>query len=733
MTDIEKHNSKDDDSLEEKENLLDSFLSNLQAFESEAPANVEVSSKELAIINPSDYPEIEIDRATEEKIKELQTISRRIEDKDDQSAIPAVIPQGKNYEVDYKNCLNDDQLKAIITLKGPLLVIAGAGTGKTRVIVHRLSYMIENGIDPHKILLLTFTRKAANEMMNRAETLLNGKSLKGMIGGTFHSFASYVLRKHANMIGLHPKFTIIDQSDSEDTIDLIRTELKYNSAEKKFPKKGRIQEVISIARNCNTSIKDVIDKQFDGLIEFEKDIELIAKGYAQYKKICNILDFDDLIEFLRNALRDHSAFRKKMQDQFQYIMVDEFQDTNIPQKEIIDFIAEKHQNIMVVGDDAQSIYAFRGANLENILRFPEKYPDCRVIKIQHNYRSSQNILEFTNSILGNAVIGYKKKLFSDYDYNTLPIVKKFYSQEEEAEFIVNKIIDISEKNIAYKQIAILNRADWHNRFIQTELLKKNIPYVVIGGFKFNERKHVKDVISYLRIILNPTDAVAWHRVLKLVSGIGVTIASSIIKHLLTNKGKITFDTFEGKRFYNDLKKMQEMLLAISGAHVSLTEKIEIIRKYYAPILEAREHDYKSRLLDVDVLSELAKKYDDLEKYLSDFALDPPNKNAAGKSKPLIDENEDDSAITISTIHSAKGLEWNTVFVPHALDGMLPSNRVKNIEELEEERRLFYVACSRAKEQLFVTYPHQVSTYNAYFTWPSRFLAEIGTGKYLFDT
>lgn len=732
MPDIEKQNNGNN-GLEEKEHLLNSFLSNLQIFESNTPANVEVSSVDLADITISDYPMLEIDSATETKIKQLQLISRNIEENNHQSAIPAIIPQGKQYEVDYKKCLNDDQLKAIITLKGPLLVIAGAGTGKTRVIVHRLSYMIENGIDPHKILLLTFTRKAASEMINRAQTLLNGKSIKGMIGGTFHSFASYVLRKHANMIGLHPKFTIIDQSDSEDTIDLIRTELKYNTAERKFPKKNRLQEIISIARNCNSSIKDVIETQFDGLLEFVKDIELLAKGYAQYKKICNILDFDDLIEFLRDALRDNQSFRKRIQDQFQYIMVDEFQDTNIPQKEIIDYIAEKHQNIMVVGDDAQSIYAFRGANLENILRFPEKYPNCRVIKIEHNYRSSQNILGFTNSILGNAVIGYKKKLYSDYDYNTLPIVKKFYSQEEEAEFIVNKIIDISEKNIAYRQIAILNRADWHNRFIQTELLKKNIPYVVIGGFKFNERKHVKDVISYLRIIINPTDAVAWHRVLKLVSGIGVTIASTIIKHLLTNKGNVTFDTFEGKRFYDDLKKLQDMMQAISGPAISINGKIEIIKKYYAPILEAREHDFKSRLLDVDVLSELAKKYDDLETFLSDFALDPPNKNAAGQTKPLIDESEDDSAITISTIHSAKGLEWNTVFVPHALDGMMPSNRVRNIEELEEERRLFYVACSRAKEQLFITYPHQVSSYNAYFTLPSRFLAEIAPAKYLFDT
>ncbi len=524
----------------------------------------------------------------------------------------------------------------------------------------------------------------------------------------------------------------MDQPDAEDTVDLIRTELKYNSQDKRFPKKARIFEIISSARNRNISVREVIEKDFSGLFDYIADIELIFSGYSQYKTICGVFDFDDLMDKLRDSLRDNESFRMIVQDSFDYVMVDEFQDTNVVQKEIVDFIAAKHRNIMVVGDDTQSIYSFRGANFENILRFPESYPDCKIVKIEHNYRSNRPILNFTNDIIRTARFGYRKQLFSDVEAAYLPIVRRFQDQEEEAEYIVKQIRNLMEKDVPLNQIAVLNRADWHNRYIQIELNKHDIPYVVVGGFRFNERKHVKDIIGYLRIMFNPSDAVAWHRALKMVAGVGAVTAAQIIKYILDEGGTIQFKTFEGKRFYADLKNLQQALEAASNKRMSVSGRIEILKNYYAPILEAREIDYKMRLLDIDVLIDLAAKYDDMHTFLSDFALDPPNKGVAGQSAPLIDEGEEKGKLTLSTIHSAKGLEWHTVFVPHALDGMFPSNRAVTIEDMEEERRLFYVACSRAKDQLFITFPSYVASFNAYFTYPSRFLVEMNKDLFKFE-
>jgi DNA helicase II / ATP-dependent DNA helicase PcrA len=613
----------------------------------------------------------------------------------------------------------------------PILVIAGAGSGKTRVIVHRVSYLIEKGVDPQAILLLTFTRKAANEMLERVETLLQDKNVSKVTGGTFHSFANYVLRKYANMLDLPPNFTIIDTSDSEDVIDLIRTELKFNTKEKKFPKKSRIYDIISYSRNKKSSIKDIIRTQYSGLEDFIADIELIYSGYSRYKKASRILDFDDLMDILSEQLKTNQRFREIMQNAYQYVMVDEFQDTNAVQNEIVHSIAGKHRRLMVVGDDSQSIYAFRGADYENILRFPQVYPDCIVIKIEENYRSNQNILDFTNCIIDNAKIGYRKKLFTKIQNQHIPIIQRVYRQDDEAIFIVNRIMELIEQGVPLNQIAVLNRADWHNRYIQAELNKRGIPYVVVGGFKFNERMHVRDVVAYLRISYNPSDAVSWHRVLKYVGGVGQVTASSVISTIQASKDHFSFEAFKQRKFYQELYALGTMLAKASQPEYTLTQKIGIISDYYAPLLKAREEDYLNRMQDIAVLIDLSKKYQSLDRFLSDFALDPPSKRIADQTTPLIDEGEEKEKITVSTIHSAKGLEWYAVFIPHALDGLFPSNRATNIEEMEEERRLFYVACSRAKEELYITFPRNIYSYDAFFHMPSRFLIEIDKSKYVF--
>jgi DNA helicase II / ATP-dependent DNA helicase PcrA len=712
--------------------LLDSFLKQITGPISGQPKTGPDDFKDINSIELKDYPEMEISDELDRKISELQQIAVSIEKKN--------IDEGSlghhnlsKLKVNYLSALNPAQLAAVLITEKPVLVIAGAGSGKTRVIVHRVSYLIERGVDAQSILLLTFTRKASREMLDRVETLLQDKRVGNVTGGTFHSFASFILRKYSNMLNLPPNFTIIDASDSEDIIDLIRTELKYNTKNKKFPRKERIYDIISYSRNKNTTISSIVHEQYTGLIDFIPDIELIYSGYSRYKTLSKILDFDDLMEILRDSLRDNLRFRENLQKQYQYVMVDEFQDTNIVQKEIVDYIARKHRRIMVVGDDSQSIYAFRGANYENILRFPETYPECVVVKIEENYRSNQKILDFTNSIIDNARIGYKKKLFTRNLRLSIPIIRRVYDQQEEAVFIVDRIMELSEQNIPLNEIAVLNRADWHNRYIQVEMSKRGIPYVVVGGFRFNERMHIKDIISYLRITYNPSDAVAWHRVLKYIGGIGQVTAGSIISDFHNSNDPFSFEVFKQRKFYDELIMLGKMLAKASQPEYTLIQKVEIIIEYYAPILKERADDYYIRMQDIAVLSDLSRKYKDLDKFLSDFALDPPSKRVADQTKPLIDEGEEDGKVTISTVHSAKGLEWYAVFIPHALEGMFPSNRATNIEEMEEERRLFYVACSRAKEELYITFPRSIYSYDAVFHLPSRFLVEIDKEKYIFNT
>ncbi len=711
--------------------LLDSFLKQITGASSLPSKAGTEDSGDITAVEWSEYPEMETSEELDRKISELQKIALSIESRDAGDEGPWQ-QDFTRFRINYPGNLNPAQLAAVLMTEKPVLVIAGAGSGKTRVIVHRVSYLIETGVDAQSILLLTFTRKASRGMLDRVETLLQDNRVGNVTGGTFHSFAAFILRKYSNLVGLPNNFTIIDASDSEDIIDLIRTELKFNTKDKKFPRKERIHDIISYARNRNASISNIIHEQYTGLIDYIPDIELIFNGYTRYKTLSRILDFDDLIETLRDRLRDNLRFRESLQKQYQYIMVDEFQDTNIVQKEIVDFIAEKHRRIMVVGDDSQSIYAFRGANYENILRFPETYPECIVIKIEENYRSNQKVLDFTNSIIDNARIGYRKRLFTRNSRQTVPVIRRVYDQQEEALFIVDRIMELSEQNIPLNEIAILNRADWHNRYIQVEMSKRGIPYIVVGGFRFNERMHIKDIISYLRITYNPSDAVAWHRVLKYIGGVGQVTAGSIISDFHNSGNPFSFENFRQRKFHEELTLLGNMLAKASRAELSLNQKVEIIIEYYSPILKERADDYYTRMQDIAVLTDLSRKYRDLDKFLSDFALDPPSKRVADQTKPLIDEGEEDGKVTISTVHSAKGLEWYAVFIPHALEGMFPSNRATNIEEMEEERRLFYVACSRAKEELYVTYPRTVYSYDAVFHLPSRFLLEIDRDKYIFS-
>jgi|WetSurSiteA1Bulk_404760.scaffolds.fasta_scaffold00063_22 DNA helicase II / ATP-dependent DNA helicase PcrA len=722
--------SKHDPGINRNE-LLDRFLGQIMPREPEnrtLSANLEnVGFNELST---DIFPALPVSTKLEKKISELQRIAGSIEKRVPDLRLITHIDFSR-LKVNYAHTLNPAQLAGVVSTDKPVLCIAGAGSGKTRIIVHRVSYLIEKGVDPRAILLLTFTRKAAEEMLQRVETLLQDKNVGKVTGGTFHSFSSHVLRKYANMLNLPPDFTIVDNSDSEDIIDLIRTELKFNSKDQRFPKKGRIYDIISYSRNRQSTIRDIVLRQYSGLEEKIPDLELIHSAYTRYKKASHILDFDDLMEDLNESLKTNPKFREIMQDTYQYIMVDEFQDTNAVQNEIVMAIAGKHRRLMVVGDDSQSIYAFRGADYENILRFPQVFPECVVVKIEENYRSNQQILDFTNCIIDHACIGYRKKLFTRQVSRHMPVVHRAFGQDDEAVFIVDRIMELIETGVPLNQIAVLNRADWHNRYIQAELSKRGIPYVVVGGFRFNERMHVRDVVAFLRLTFNPYDAVSWHRVLKYIGGIGQITASNVISSIQSNSNRFSFDAFKQKKFYDELHEMGVMLSKASQPVYSLAQKLDIIRDYYTPLLKGREDDYLQRMQDIEVLVDLSKKYKDIDRFLSDFALDPPSKRIADQGTPLIDEGEEAGKITVSTVHSAKGLEWYAVFIPHALDGMFPSNRATDIEEMEEERRLFYVACSRAKEELYITLPRNIYSYDAFFHLPSRFLVEIDRDKYIF--
>ena len=668
------------------------------------------------------YKKPELSEETQDAYSRITEITEGIENK------PSLTGDQDRWKgkltIPYRSDLNDQQLAAVTIVDGPLLVIAGAGTGKTRTIIYRVAYPLERGIPPDSILLLTFTRKAAGEMLSRVDTLLEGALSAHILGGTFHSVANFLLRKYSGLLQISPHFTILDTGDSEDVVDLFRKDALKKSGEKMFPTKQRIYEIISKSRNIGVTLGEVLDDEFTALKDRIGEIEAITDSYHRYKAENNLLDYDDLIEVFLTFLRTRQDFAGRIRNRYRYIMVDEYQDTNRIQRELVETLAEEHRNVMVVGDDAQSIYAFRGATFENILRFPETYPDCRIVKIERNYRSKEDILGFTNDIVGNFRIGYKKNLFSRFSEPGKPVIMRFYEPENEAEWIVNRVIELRENEIPLSRMAVLYRASFHSNHIQAELTRRSIPYVVYGGIKFAERRHVKDIVAYLRLSSNPYDAPAWNRVLKLLPGVGNVIAYRIIQHIRESDGLLDTASFSKRSWLPELETLKDVLEEASRETNRPAEKLSILKGHYAGIIRERHSDHQKRLLDIDVLITLASRYDEVEKFLADFALDPPSSRFQDETRPRVDESEEDSLI-LSTVHSAKGLEWTVVFVPHLLDGLFPSDRsLVHGEKLEEERRLFYVACTRAKSRLYLTMPSHFSSWAGWFILPSRFLAEI---------
>lgn len=673
----------------------------------------------------TNYQSPPLDADLQLKIKRLKTAIQNLENHLSEGTSEFI---DKNYKINYRKELNPNQLEAASTINGKTLIIAGAGSGKTRTLTFRVSFLLENGIKDENILILTFTRKAADEIKKRVNQQLGAHTSNGITSGTFHFFCNMLLKHYSKQLGISPRFTILDQEDSRDLIDMLRTQILTETKEETaFPKKTQIQNIISSSRNRLIPIENIIEEDYPSYKIYIPDIMVLASQYKNYKQKSNLYDYDDLIEEINFHLKSNPIFKENIHKRYKYIMVDEYQDTNLPQKELIDLLAQKEDcSLMVVGDDNQSIYAFRGADYENILLFGETYPNAKLIKLEQNYRSTPNILEFINSLSDQISLGYKKHLFSnDKQKGVKPEFVRCTTEKQEAQFITDTIMKTKER-LDYKEIAVLCRSSFHSNSVQIEFQQREIPFKVVGGIKFIEKRHIKDILAYLKILWNPLDAISWHRILTILDGIGKITANKITKEIQNEGGKLT--PLKNSSYIKKNENIVTLYDTLTSANntSSLIESFFIIEKYYSPILKKIEGDWENRIEDFKVVKRLCAEYRNIENLLSNLALDPPNerKGVFNNGKP------DDDVVTISTIHSAKGLEWNTVFIISLIDGAVPHYRsFSDYEQLEEERKLFYVACSRAKENLYLTAPSYLLYYKHYFDNPSRFITEVAEKKY----
>lgn len=610
-----------------------------------------------------------------------------------------------------KNKLNPSQLAAVSEINGPVLVIAGAGSGKTRAIEYRVLNLIENGVKPESILLLTFTRKASHEMISRASS--HDVRCRHVDGGTFHSFAFKTLKKYAKALSLSPGFSILDESDSADAIHMCAVKLSLFEKDKTFPKKDTLRAIISSIINKNMTVERSLEKDYPHYIEFAPEIEALRKEYASYKIAKGYLDYDDLLVYLK-ILLEIDPIREKLSKKYQYVMVDEYQDTNMLQGEIAYLLAEKNRNIMVVGDDAQSIYGFRGSSHKNIMEFPKRFPECKIIKLEENYRSTQPILDVANAVLENMNNKYSKCLLSvRKDEGEKPKLNYFKNIYDEAGWIVERVRALRSEGIGFDHQAVLFRSAYISIPLQAELGRNGIPYQVFGGLKFYETAHVKDLLAHMKIVMNARDEIAWHRILVLIEGVGPKTAKGLSDDILlqsslseVTKKLLTF----GKRSDKISKGLSRLKIFLEKSNgreeLSPGELYDQAFDYYSPLMKKKFDDWHIRINDLETLRQIASRYDSVNDLLADFAIEPPERgvwHVEPKTK------KDEGVITLSTIHSAKGLEWDSVFLIGLVEGVLPSSfALDNEEEIEEESRLFYVGITRAKNRLYLSMNHEGS-------------------------
>jgi DNA helicase-2/ATP-dependent DNA helicase PcrA len=639
-----------------------------------------------------------------------------------------------SFKVDYRSELNDEQYSAVTADGGPILVIAGAGSGKTRTITYRVAWLIESGIRPNEILLVTFTNKAAREMLQRVESL-TGLNLSSLWGGTYHHIANLVLRRHANLLGYSSDFTILDTTDTKDLIEMCIDELKIDTKKRRFPRGEVLRELFSYSINTESPLEKAVEKKAPYFLDLVDTIKLVKDYYNNKKKAINSVDFDDLLINFKKLLDENQEIYEKYSSLFKYILVDEYQDTNKLQADLIDKLASKHRNLLVVGDDSQSIYSFRGANFTNIITFTERYPDAKIYKLETNYRSTPQILTLANSSIKYNKKQYHKTLRAVQPGYELPAVVPVNDVYEQAEFVAHRILELRDEGVSLHKIAVLYRAHFHSMELQLELTRRNIPFFVRSGLRFFEQAHVKDIVSFLRLTINPKDELSLKRALKLFPGVGKSTAEKLWEIIAqsTDPASVLLSEDTGGNFG---VKIQEGWLKFSEIYNKLNEEgiknipseqiTIVLDNFYSDYLYSQFPNADDRQHDIEELSGYAKRFPNTAEFLSQLSL-----LSELTGEDIVNEVERDEAVTLTTIHQAKGLEWEHVFIIWLSEGRMPSPLSLNSEEeLEEERRLFYVGVTRARKGLYLIYPRMIEQpHRTVIAKPSRFLMEIDRDTY----
>jgi len=609
--------------------------------------------------------------------------------------------------------LNPDQARAVTFGDAPLLVIAGAGTGKTRTLIHRVAALVDRGVPPERILLLTFTRRAAAEMLSRAEKLVGSKGSR-VHGGTFHSVGHRLLRQFGPAAGLPADFTIMDQGDAEDLMQLARGAMGLGKSSKRFPKKETLHWLYSRHINTELPLDELLHRDAPQFLEYEEQINSLFADYTLRKHERNLVDYDDLLVFWALMLEASPALASRIYGMYDHVLVDEYQDTNLLQARILRGMCSASRKLTVVGDDAQSIYSFRGAHFRNILDFPRQFPGATMITLAQNYRSTQPILDLSNMVISRAEERFTKELVASREGGEKPWLVTAKDEAQQTRFVVDRVLQLHESGVPLADMAVLFRAGYMSADLEIELANRKIPFEKWGGLKFLEAAHVKDVLAFLRVSENPRDEVSWYRILMLMPGIGDSTAREMMATMQERAWDPDAFTHliappRAREAHRSLAAMLRQLRGVTNrdgetAGAKVASDISAVRAIYDAVLKEKYDRPEARLADLDQLRTISAGYPSRTSFLAALALDPPSstQDLAGGS-----ESESD-ALVLSTVHSAKGKEWKAVFIIWAVDGWFPSSKaVEDPDELEEERRLMYVALTRAKDELAVIYPMQV--------------------------
>ncbi|WP_436644368.1 ATP-dependent helicase [Microbaculum sp. FT89] len=621
--------------------------------------------------------------------------------------------------IDYLDGLNPDQRRAVehgqdgSAIPGPLLVIAGAGSGKTNTLAHRVAHLLVRGTDPRRILLMTFTRRAAAEMTRRAEAIAakalgaNAATLAGGLewAGTFHGVGARLLREYAHTIGLDPAFTIHDRSDSADLMNLVRHEMGFSRTEKRFPAKATCLAIYSRTVNAKAGLDEIVVRSFPWCASWQQELQTLFAAYVEAKQAQGVLDYDDLLLWWAQMMTV-PELAADIGARFDHVLVDEYQDTNGLQASILLALKPEGSGLTVVGDDAQSIYSFRSADVRNILDFPGHFtPPARLVTLEQNYRSTRPILAAANAVIDLAEERFTKNLWSQRSSGDRPSIVCVRDETDQARFVAERILENRESGTQLKSQAVLFRASHHSGPLEVELTSRNIPFVKFGGLKFLEAAHIKDVLSVLRFAENPRDRIAGFRVLQLIPGIGPASASRILEDMASGVG--TLPAEPPLRVSPEAwQPFVDLMDGLRAGHVSWPADMDQARRWYQPHLDRLYEDASVRTTDLVQLQQIATGYPSRERFLTELTLDPPQATSDLADAPMLDEDY----LILSTIHSAKGQEWKSVFVLNAVDGCIPSDLgVGSRDETEEERRLLYVAMTRARDSLDLIVPQRFYT------------------------